>query len=129
MDDYHACEGLAKSFIFNTVVDTLLLKIQILPTSKEVWAAICKEYKDKPLMVQVDLRHHLHSTKCTQNSEVHAHLDLMVSTCEKLAGMGTEIKDEEFIQIILTSLPDKGANSYSIFLSAITASMGLSTQR
>ncbi len=55
LDDYRAREGLAKAHIFNAVVDSLLLKIQTLTTAKEVWDTVCREYEQKPLMVQVDL--------------------------------------------------------------------------
>src|SRR6266481_5816832 len=69
--------------------------------------------------LQVDLQCHLHVMKCLRTNEVYSHLDLMVSTHEKLAGMGVNIQDEEFIQILLASLPDKGPDSYSNFLSTI----------
>src|SRR6266481_3296568 len=97
--------------------------------AKEVWDMVCREYEQKLLMVQVNLQHHLHVTKCLQTNKVYSHLDLMVSTCVKLAGMGMNIQDEEFIQILLTSLPDKGPNSYRNFLSAITASISLSPKK
>ena len=129
LDDYRAHEGLAKAHIFNAIVDSLLLKIQMLTTAKEVWDMVCREYKQKPSMVQVNLRRYLHATKCLQTNEVYSHLDLMVSTREKLAGMGMNIQDEEFIQILLASLHDKGPDSYSNFLSTITASIGLSPKK
>src|SRR6266481_7898375 len=55
LDDYQAHEGLAKAHIFNAVVDSLLLKIQMLMTAKEVWDMVCREYEQKLLMVQVNL--------------------------------------------------------------------------
>jgi transposase InsO family protein len=124
MEKYLAREEAAKTQIFLSISKSLMLSLQSLQTAQEVWNAVCKEFENKPKIIQIDLQKRMTSLKCREGDDVRAHLETLTNMHERLAGMGTKIADEDFFNIILSSLPD----SYDIMINSLTTTMAASKQ-
>ncbi|KAF7371930.1 CCHC-type domain-containing protein [Mycena venus] len=72
-------------------------------------------------MVTVDLRHKLQDERCAGGGDVKAHLDKLRTIRADLIAMGADPGDDNFIAIVLGSLP----MSYKTYLSALTGAAAL----
>jgi hypothetical protein len=62
IDEYHQKDSLVKQQLFSTITDRILLQVQRVGNSSEVWAAICKIHEGKSDLVQIDIRRRLSDT-------------------------------------------------------------------
>jgi hypothetical protein len=79
------------------------------------------KHKGKALSVKVDIRYHIYEKKCEDNSAVKTHLDKLMKIQAQLEGMGAGLSDDDFITVVLGSLP----KSYCPFISTILMSSKL----
>src|SRR5882672_4089569 len=63
-DEYDQREAIIKVQIFTTIPDLLLIEVQKLQTSKEVWDALCAKHEKKALTVVVDIHRRMYEMKC-----------------------------------------------------------------
>jgi len=90
-------------------------------TAKEMWNKVKAEYEKKSKMVTVDMRRKLQDKKCPEEGDVKAHLMKLQTIREGLIAMGTNPGDENFVAIVLGSLPA----SYKTYLLALTGAATL----
>jgi len=83
----------------------LLIEVQKLKTSKEVWDALCAKNEKKALTVMVDICCRMYKMKCEDESQVCMHLETLTRIQEQLTGMGVGLPDTGLIMVILGSLP------------------------
>jgi len=107
-------EAVLKQAIASTIPDSLFLDVQKELTAKLMWDAVTNKCEKKSRMVTVDLRCKLQSE---MNGDVRAHLIKLQTMHEDLASMGRSINNEDFMSIILGSIP----LSYDTFISAMSA--------
>ena len=72
----------------------------------------------KALTVKVDMQRRMYEMRCEDKSNVHTHLETVMSTQKQLAGMNAALTDDDLVTIILSSLP----KSYHSLINAITMS-------
>jgi gag-polypeptide of LTR copia-type len=81
-DDYKQREATIKAQIFTTIPDSLLIEIRNLKTAKETWDAVCAKHETRALTIKVDVRRQMYEMKCEEESNVHTHLESLMSMQE-----------------------------------------------
>jgi len=81
-----------------------------------MWSTIVSEFDHKGQMVQVDLPCRMMEKWVSEMDNIHAHLDDMALSHKHLSGMGIAIYDEDYVSIVLMSLPE----SYTTHLKMLT---------
>jgi hypothetical protein len=90
-------------------------------TAKKMWEKVKGEFEKKSKMVKVDLRRKLQDERCTEGGDVKAHLTKLQSIREDLIAMGANPGDNNFVTIVLGSLPA----TFKTYLSALTGAATL----
>jgi transposase InsO family protein len=114
-------QAVIKQGIATVIPDALFLKVKGAATAKEMWGKVKDEYEKKSKMVTVDLRRKLQDERCADGGDVKAHLDKLRTIREDLVAMGADPGDDNFVAIVLGSLPTK----YESYLSALTGAATL----
>ena len=125
VDEYNQREAAIKQQIYSTIPDSILNRIKEKTTAKEVWMALCDLAEKRGKMVEIDVRRRIHDTRCIEGGDICAHLDSLLSLQNQLTGMGCALSDDDFVAIILSSLP----KSYESVISVIITSASLSSQK
>ena len=81
-------------------------------------SCVC-EAQEKALNVMVDIHYHIYKLKCENKSQVQMHLETLTKMQEQLAGMGVGLPNNDFVTVILGSLP----KSYRPLINAISMSV------
>ena len=115
VDLWCTCDAIVKRQIIHNIPNTVLICIQNLSTIANMWDALQREFKGWTAFVQNDLRHKISLAKCGENENVHEHTDQMQYMFEELAGMGVKISDNEYLAMLMRSMP----NTYANFLTPI----------
>ncbi len=114
-------EVIVKQGITLMILDSLFLKVKGEATAGKMWEKVKDEFKMKFKMMTVDLHWKLQEEHCPENGDVKAHLTKLQSLCEDLTAMGADPGDENFVAILLGSLPPL----YDLYLAALTATSAL----
>jgi len=114
-------QAVIKQGIASVIPDSLFLKVKGEKTAREMWNKVKAEYEKKSKMVTVDMRRKLQDEKCPEGGDVKAHLMKLQTIREGLIAMGADPGDENFVAIVLGSLP----TSYETYLSALTGAATL----
>jgi len=93
-------------------------------TVKGAWATLKRIYEEKMHGLAADLIWRFRNTRCRENDSVHTHFEHMANVHEQLATMGKAISDEDYMDILLTSLP----HSYDQSCTSISNSTRISRQ-
>jgi hypothetical protein len=96
----------ALSILEATIPDDLFHKIQDTKTVKEVWAKLKVEYEGQSRSVMVDLGRKFMSTHCGEDDNIHAHFTKLANICEKLSAIGRKVSNDEYVSVLVGSLPD-----------------------
>jgi transposase InsO family protein len=119
MEKYLAREGQVKTQIILSVSESLALMLQKMKTAREVWDSLVTEMTKKPKMVLTSLQRQLRNIRCSEEDDLRQHLDKAQDLYARLNDMGATISEDEFIDIILASLPP----SYESVMNALTTSL------
>jgi len=114
-------QAVIKQGIASVIPDSLFLKVKGEKTAREMWNKVKAEYEKKSKMVTVDMRRKLQDEKCPEGGDVKAHLMKLQTIREGLITMGADLRDENFVAIVLGSLP----TSYKTYLSVLTGAATL----
>jgi hypothetical protein len=109
INDFEMKEYLAHHIVINSVSITLTQSIRWLTSAKDMWDAIVNKCEGKTFLYplyQVNVHCHLQDMKCLEGEDVKAHLSKMWRRREELAGMGAVIMNEDFIAMMIGSLPE-----------------------
>ena len=98
---------------------TLPLMPQKKRSAKEVWEALVEEMTKKPKVVVTGLQRQLRNMRCSEEENLRLHLDNAKDLFVRLKEMGAKITNDEFMDIILASLPP----SYEAVMNALTTSL------
>lgn len=105
-------EGLPKAQIIIAVSKSITLILKNYNTAKAMWETLVAEMMK---MVLTTLQRQLHNIKCSEEDNIHEHLDKAQNLYACLREMGASISEEEFMDIILSSLPP----SYKLIINAL----------
>ncbi len=114
-------QAIIKQGIASVISDSLFLKVKGEATAKAMWEKVKTEYEKKSRMVTVDLRRKLQDERCVEGGDVKAHLTKLQSLREDLTAMGADPGDDNFVTIVLGSLP----SSFETYLSVLTGASTL----
>lgn len=109
-------QAVIKQGIASVIPDSLFLKVKGEKTAKGMWEKVKAEYEKKSKMVPVDLRRKLQDKRCAEGGDVKAHPTKLQSIREDLIAMSADPGDENFVAIVLGSLPA----TFETYLSALT---------
>src|SRR6266404_3390892 len=115
-------EAGAMQMIAATVPDHIFNRIKSKPNTTELWGALKAIYQTKTKMSVVDLGQKLQNIRCDEDGNIHAHFNLLSDMREQLTSMGKTTDDDEFMSILLASLPP----SYETTQSTINAAADMS---
>src|SRR5882762_4458770 len=73
LDEFCQKDSSVKQYIFLTISDRLLLRVQSLQTAPKIWAEIQKIHEGRTELVQVDLHHQFQEMHCEEGGDVHIH--------------------------------------------------------
>jgi hypothetical protein len=113
-----------RQVIGTSVPSAAFTRIKGQKTVKGTWAALKRLYEEKMRGLSTDLMRRFRNTKCGENDSVRTHFKQMANVREQLAAMGKVISDEDYTDILLTSLP----SSYDQSCTSISHSTRLSWQ-
>jgi len=109
-------EHVAWAQLAQVISDSLLIRIQHARTLADMWRIIVTELDKKGCMVQVDLCCWMMEKHVSEMDNICIHLDDMALSYECLSGMGFSIHDEDYVSMVLMSLPD----SYTTHVETLT---------
>jgi hypothetical protein len=117
MDDWKSGEAIVKQGIAQSIPDSLFLKVKDEETAAKMWAKVRDEFEKKSRMMVVDLRRKMQEERCAEGQDVKEHLTKLQKYREDLTAMGARPSDEDFIAIIMGSLPV----SFDPYIAALSA--------
>ena len=71
----------------------------------DVWDALKVLFEGRTQMIVVDLHRQIQSMKCGEDNNVCTHFDNIANLREQLAAMGKSIPNDEYVSILLGSIP------------------------
>ncbi|THH04537.1 hypothetical protein EW146_g10150, partial [Bondarzewia mesenterica] len=117
VDEYDQREAAIKQQIYSTIPDSILNRIKDKTTTKGLWTVLCDLAEKQGKMVEIDVHCRLHDSRCQEGGNIRAHLDMLISLQDQLTGMGSALTDNDFVAVILSSLP----KSYKSLISILTS--------
>jgi hypothetical protein len=97
LEKYHTNKGLARSQIIMAVSESMVLKLQASTTAKAMWDTLIAKMTKKPKMVLTTLQRQLRNIKCSEEDNLHDHLDKAQDMYARLTEMGALMDEEEFM--------------------------------
>jgi hypothetical protein len=89
-----------------------------------MWKEIRMLHEGKSALVKADVRKHMLLACCDERGDVKAHFGELNRLRQIMAGMGAIVNDEDYVAIVMGSLPD----SYQPIISALEAAAGYSSK-
>ena len=114
-------ESGTKQLIAATVPETVFSQIKSGTRAKEMWEALKKLHEERSRVTRVTLLRKFRNLKCEEGGDVRTHFEELAHMREQLAAMGKNIDEDDYVDILLASLP----SSYQPSVSAINASTRL----
>ncbi len=121
---WKANEAIVKQALASTIPDLLFLKSKGELSAGKMWKKVKEEFEKRLKMMTVNLRRKLQEEHYPENGDVKAHLSKLEALCKELTTMSTDPGDDNFIAILLGSLP----TSYDPYVAALTATSALLSQ-
>lgn len=88
-----------------TIPDKVFHKIKDTANIKEVWDKLKGKFETKSRSVLVDLGRKFQMTCCSEDDDVHFHFGKLTHLHEKLLALGRSIGDNEYVTVLIGSLP------------------------
>jgi gag-polypeptide of LTR copia-type len=110
-------EAMVKQLVASSVSDMVFTQIKA-KKAKEVWDQLQALYKGWSKLVLVDLCKQLQNICCGTDDDICAHFNKLTDLKEQLAAMGASIMDEEYVNILLRSLPEAYCSSMNSIMAA-----------
>src|SRR6266581_603348 len=117
-------ETVIRQVIGPSVPPAAFARIKGQKTVKGAWETLKRIYEEKTRGLATDLMRRFRNTRCGENDSVRTHFEHMANVREQLAAMGKAISDDDYTDILLTSLP----HSYDQSCTSISNSTRVSGQ-
>jgi hypothetical protein len=122
--EYTQKDYLIEQHIFGTVTDRMMLQISHQTTGAAMWKEIKTLHEGKSTLVKADVRKRMLLAHCDEGGDVKVHFGELNRLRQIMAGMGAIVDEEDYMAIIMGSLPD----SYRPIMSALEATAGYSSK-
>ncbi|KAF9794104.1 hypothetical protein IEO21_11214 [Rhodonia placenta] len=93
------------TILFQTLPESLKLRIASLQKASEAWQVIVDEYDNQGEFVQVELLRQMHALRCAEDSDPRPTLNQLEKVRSEYATAGGQLSDTEYKAIILSCLP------------------------
>ena len=110
-----------KQIIGTTIPNIAFNHIKGHSAAKDVWAALKKMYKERTRILMADMMWHFHNKCCGDSENVCTYFKELSQLQEQLAAMGKDIDNEDYADVLMSSLPP----SYDTAHSSVNASTHL----
>lgn len=97
----------AKSIIVLSIESSLFVHIEMCETAYDTWKTLQRLYEDRGLTRKRGLLKMLVQSKLEECNDMQQYIDNIVSTANKLKGIGFPISDEWLVAILLAGLTDE----------------------
>src|ERR1700677_571692 len=88
-------EAAARNLLLQKLPDSTAMKISRKASVQAAWEAIVKEYTEKSVFAQTELRTSFLESKCAEKANVQQFLDDLRSKREELASVGVDIDEKD----------------------------------
>lgn len=100
-------DAIVKQYIAASIPDKIFILIKWSTSAKDVWDDLNTQFEAKTCGIRTDLEIRLRSQRCRNNGDVRSHFARMDSLREELATAGESISNNEYVGLLLTSLPEE----------------------
>ena len=118
-------EGMVKQIIGTTIPNITFNWIKGHSAVKDVWAVLKKMYEERTRILMADMMQHFCNKCCGDSENVHTHFEELSQLQEQLAVMGKDINNEDYADVLMSSLPP----SYDTAHSSINVSTHLTQSK
>jgi hypothetical protein len=108
---------MASAIIYQNIVDPCAHALSASETSREMWLKLVTKFHRKSEVLKGQVMDALHSLKLASRRDLPAHLDALTKLHSDALDAGARCPDEEYISIILASLPATEFSNAMIILS------------
>ncbi len=98
-------EAITMHVIAASIPNSVFTNTESKTTAKDVWDALKAFFEGRTTIALVKLSQQLQSTRCGKDDNVCEHIDKLANLCEQLVTMGESIPDNEYVSILMESLP------------------------
>ena len=116
-------EAAVRQLIVASVPDSVFNRIKGSANAKSVWDELKTIFEGRTRNLLIDLGRKLQNTRCGEDDDVRAHFEALANFREQLAAMGQTISDEQYTNILMSSLP----SSYDANISIITTNADMNS--
>jgi hypothetical protein len=81
------------------------MKVHMKVTVQEKWEAVMREYREKGVYAQTDMRTKFLASQCPEKGNMREFLDELRTMREELVQVGVVIEDKDYLLTIISSLP------------------------
>ena len=102
------------------MADTEFVHLLRAETARDQWRQLCTIYESRGRLRILAARRALFRAQANEDFEMKTHVGTLRQMQEQLHAMGSIITDEDFIMILITSLPE----SWDMYMTSYLGSMG-----
>lgn len=117
-------QGMVKNLITTSIPNSVFNNIKGKKNPKEMWDALKSMFEGHSCNLLMVMWKKLQNIHCGEEDDVHVHFILLADLCEQLASMGETITDNQFMNTMLSSLPD----IYDLKVNTITTDADLNAK-
>ena len=96
---------MVKQIIGTTIPDIAFNRIKGHSAVKDMWAALKKMYKDRTRILMANMMQCFRNKRCGDSENMRTHFEELSQLQEQLAAMGKEINNEDYTDVLMSSLP------------------------
>jgi len=111
MNEWDDKDGKARSIIVLNISDSEMIYVMGAKTAAEMWKKLTSVKESSSGMAKLIARRKLYRTFAEEGADITEHVTKLTSIKEELNTMGVKIEDADFLDILMTSLPE----SWDIF--------------
>ena len=98
-------EGLVRQIIGATIPDTAFNRVKGCTNAKDIWTALKKIYEERTCSLMANMMRRLRNKRCGDLDNLRTHFEQLSDLHEQLAAMGKIIADDDYTDLLMSSLP------------------------
>jgi hypothetical protein len=97
-------EGLVRQIIGATIPDTAFNRVKGCTNAKDTWTALKKIYEERTRSLMANMMRCLRNKRCGDSDNLRTHFEQLSDLHEQLAAMGKIIADNDYTDLLMSSL-------------------------
>lgn len=106
LDAWHAKHNKIKTILFQSLPETLKLKIAPFDRASQAWKVVTDQYDNQGDFVQISILRKLQQLKCENNTDPRPLLDQLEKYRGEYTTAGGTLSDDQFKAMIISTLPE-----------------------